>query len=63
VPDEGVIAAMADDPHPAALSHPAADACRAPGGAGCGRWRCRVGWLVYLLVAVAVIAAFGAGAG
>jgi hypothetical protein len=59
VPDEGVIAAMADDLHPAALSHPPADACRA----GCGRWRCRVGWLVYLLVAVAVIAAFGAGAG
>jgi hypothetical protein len=32
-----------------------AGACRA------GRRRCGVGWLVYLLVAVAVIAAFGAG--
>jgi hypothetical protein len=27
------------------------------------RWRCRVGWLVYLLVAVVVVAVFGAAAG
>jgi hypothetical protein len=34
----------------------AGSACRA------GRWRCGVGWLVFLVVAVAVVAAFGAGA-
>jgi hypothetical protein len=40
-------------------------ACAAGTGvAGCnGLWRCRVGWLVYLLVAVAVVAVFGAGVG
>jgi hypothetical protein len=54
---------MSDDSHPDALPHPATAACRSPGGSDCGCWRCRVGWLVYLLVAVAVIAAFGGGAG
>jgi hypothetical protein len=34
----------------------AGSACRA------GRRRCGVGWLVYLVAAIAVVAAFGAGA-
>jgi hypothetical protein len=59
VPDQAGIAAMSDNPLPDALPPPATAARRSPGG----RWRCRVGWLVYLLVAVAVIAAFGGGAG
>jgi hypothetical protein len=63
VPDQAGIAAMSDNPLPDALPPPAIAACRSPGGSICGRWRCRVGWLVYLLVAVAVIAAFGGGAG
>ena len=54
---------MSDNRLPDVLSPPRADAWRVPGGAGCGRWRCRIGWLVYLLVAAAVVAAFGAGPG
>jgi hypothetical protein len=46
----------ADPPTRSAQADTPADACRA------GRWRCRVGWLVYLLVAAAVVIAFGAGA-
>jgi hypothetical protein len=42
---------------PAEPRGPAAgSACRA------GRWRCGVGWLVYLVAAIAVVAALGAGA-
>jgi len=55
---------MTDLPGPPVGSARSRGVCDTGADPACrqGRWRCRVGWLVYLLAAAVVVAAFGAGA-